>query len=138
MSSAPLVENILDIEPDETMESHIREGFSYRTIEALQRFLEVTQVELAAALGVSRQTLIRNMKQKKRHLSPQMSDQLYRVARITRRAVEVLGNREVATTWLKTPNAALGRRPPLSLLDTDAGSERVADVLGRIEHGVYS
>lgn len=137
MATAPLVEDILNIEPEEAMELHIREGFPYRSIEALQRYLDITQAELAAALGVSRQTVIRNQKQQK-HLSSQMSDQLYRVARVARRAVEVFGNHEVATKWLKLPNGALGGRAPLSLLDTDAGAEKVTDVLGRIEYGVYS
>ncbi len=138
MSTAPQVEVILDMDAHEEMESHIREGFPYQTLNALQQFLDITQAELASALGVSRQTVIRNKKKRKRHLSAQMSDQLYRVARITRRAVEVLGSQSVAIDWLKKPNAALGERSPLSLLDTDAGAEKVSDVLGRIEYGVYS
>ncbi|MFU8804133.1 MAG: antitoxin Xre/MbcA/ParS toxin-binding domain-containing protein [Bradymonadaceae bacterium] len=138
MSTAPFIENILDIELDGAMEAHIREGFSYRAILALQEFLQVTQGELAGALGVSRQTLIRHTKQKKARLTPQLSDQLFRVARIARRAVDVLGGQPNAIEWLKSPNAALGQRSPLSLLDTDAGSEKVDDVLGRIEYGVYS
>lgn len=39
--------------------------------------------------------------------------------------------------WLKSPNAALGGATPLSLLDTDIGTESVMDTLGRIEHGVF-
>ncbi|TXD41255.1 DUF2384 domain-containing protein [Lujinxingia vulgaris] len=138
MSTAPLIEDILNVEPDETMEAHILQGFHYRTIEALQNFLELSQVEMASALGVSRQTLIRNLKAKKHHLSSQLSDQLYRVARITRRAIEVFGERDAAARWLKCENAALGGRPPLHLLKTDAGAEKVAELLGRIEFGVYS
>ncbi|WP_158542804.1 type II RES/Xre toxin-antitoxin system antitoxin [Lujinxingia litoralis] len=138
MSSAPLVEDILNLEPDETMEAHILQGFHYRTIEALQNYLNLSQVEMANALGVSRQTLIRNLKAKKHHLSAQLSDQLYRVARITRRAVEVFDQRDAAARWLKHPNPALGSRPPLHLLKTDAGAEKVAELLGRIEFGVYS
>ncbi|RVU43105.1 DUF2384 domain-containing protein [Lujinxingia sediminis] len=138
MSTAPLIEDILNVEPDETMEAHILQGFHYRTIEALQNYLNLSQVEMAKALGVSRQTLIRNLKAKKHHLSSQLSDQLYRVARITRRAIEVLGERDAAASWLKCENAALGGRPPIHLLKTDAGAEKVAELLGRIEFGVYS
>ncbi|TXD35656.1 DUF2384 domain-containing protein [Lujinxingia vulgaris] len=138
MSTAPLIEDILNVEPDETMEAHILQGFHYRTIEALQNYLDLSQVEMAKALGVSRQTLIRNLKAKKHHLSSQLSDQLYRVARITRRAIEVFGERDAASRWLKCENAALGGRPPLHLLKTDAGAEKVAELLGRIEFGVYS
>ncbi|MBA2660673.1 MAG: DUF2384 domain-containing protein [Bradymonadaceae bacterium] len=137
MSSAPLAEEILDIVSPETLEEQIREGFSFRVIDALGEFLEVNQLELAEALGVSRQTLARNIKQRGR-LSPHISDLLYRVARISRRAVEVFEDKQVATSWLKTANATLGGKRPLSLLDTDAGAEKVFDLLGRIEHGVLS
>ena len=58
--------------------------------------------------------------------------------RIMIRAVEVLGSREEASRWLHAPNPALGGQTPLELLDTDLGSRQVEDVLGRIEHGVYS
>jgi putative toxin-antitoxin system antitoxin component (TIGR02293 family) len=57
---------------------------------------------------------------------------------IVRRAAEVLGSREEALRWLHTPNRAFGGRTPWDLLDTDLGSRQVEDVLGRMEHGVYS
>ena len=46
--------------------------------------------------------------------------------------------REAAIDWLKQPNRALQGETPLSVLDTDIGSEMVTDLLGRIEHGVFS
>jgi putative toxin-antitoxin system antitoxin component (TIGR02293 family) len=49
-----------------------------------------------------------------------------------------LGSEEKAARWLHTPNRALGGNLPLELLDTDLGSRQVEEVLGRIEHGVYS
>jgi putative toxin-antitoxin system antitoxin component (TIGR02293 family) len=39
---------------------------------------------------------------------------------------------------VRAPNAALQRRTPFSLLDTDIGAESVLDTLGRIEHGVFA
>jgi putative toxin-antitoxin system antitoxin component (TIGR02293 family) len=50
----------------------------------------------------------------------------------------VLGTREKATLWLESRNRALGGAPPLSLLDTDIGTQAAEDVLTRIEYGVYS
>ena len=38
--------------------------------------------------------------------------------------------------WIQTPNAALGKQQPLTLLDTDIGVQQVDQVLGRIEHGI--
>jgi putative toxin-antitoxin system antitoxin component (TIGR02293 family) len=66
------------------------------------------------------------------------TDRLSRLAGVAARAAEVLGSTEKAAHWLQRPNRALGGRVPLELLDTDAGTQQVAEVLGRIEHGVYS
>ena len=61
-----------------------------------------------------------------------------RLARVTERATKVFGDAERAAEWLNIPNTALGGQTPLSLLDTDIGSETVMDTLGRIEHGVFT
>ncbi len=39
---------------------------------------------------------------------------------------------ESALDWLKSPNRALGGAVPLELLDTDAGTVMVDDVLTRL------
>ena len=59
------------------------------------------------------------------------------IVEVTARAMEVLGSREKALRWLKAPVRSLGDQMPLSLLDTQAGIDRVKDVLGQIEHGVW-
>lgn len=56
---------------------------------------------------------------------------------VTARAIEVLGTREKALRWLKTPVRSLGDQTPLSLLGRPEGVVRVEDALGRIEHGVW-
>ena len=71
-------------------------------------------------------------------LSPDESDRLARLARVVARAEEALGSTQKAHHWLKRENRALGGAQPLSLLDSDAGALAVENVLGRIEHGVYS
>jgi putative toxin-antitoxin system antitoxin component (TIGR02293 family) len=71
-------------------------------------------------------------------LSVDESDRLARVARLVVRAEETMGDAAKAHTWLGRPNRALAGHRPLSLLDSDAGTQAVERVLGRIEHGVYS
>jgi uncharacterized protein (DUF2384 family) len=39
---------------------------------------------------------------------------------------------------LRRPNRSLNGRAPIDLLDTDAGTQQVAELLDRIEYGVYS
>lgn len=71
-------------------------------------------------------------------LSSDESDRLARLARIVVRAESALGSQQKARTWLVTPNRALDGSTPLNLLDSDAGTSAVEQILGRIEHGIFS
>lgn len=53
------------------------------------------------------------------------------------RAIEVLGDREAAERWLSTPKPALGGRIPIDLA-RQGEEQQVLELLGRIEHGVFS
>jgi putative toxin-antitoxin system antitoxin component (TIGR02293 family) len=59
------------------------------------------------------------------------------IVTVTARAIEIFGTREKAIRWLRTPLPSLADRTPLSMLNTADGIERVEDVLGRIEQGVW-
>ena len=56
---------------------------------------------------------------------------------VTAKAMEVLGSREKALRWLKAPVRALGDQAPISLLNSQISINRVNEVLGQIEHGVW-
>lgn len=114
----------------------VREGLPYETLEAVVERLRLTREELSAALHLPLRTLTR--RKKNRRLRPDESDRLARLARIAAYGIEVLGDEDRATSWLRTSNRALGGSTPLQLLDTDLGSRQVEEVLGRIEHGVFS
>jgi hypothetical protein len=53
------------------------------------------------------------------------------------RAIEVLGSRDEAMRWLGTPVRALNLATPISILGSKEGVERVNDVLGQMEHGIW-
>ena len=53
------------------------------------------------------------------------------------RAEEVLGSRDEGLRWLGTPVRGLDFATPISFLATPEGVERVNDILGQIEHGVW-
>ena len=53
-------------------------------------------------------------------------------------AVHVFGSVERALDWMFAANTALGGRAPASFLSQPDGSTIVSDLLGRIEHGVFS
>jgi putative toxin-antitoxin system antitoxin component (TIGR02293 family) len=59
------------------------------------------------------------------------------LADVVARAVEVLGSRPRALAWLRTPVAGLDGQTPLAAMAAADGRQRVEDILGRIEHGVF-
>jgi putative toxin-antitoxin system antitoxin component (TIGR02293 family) len=120
----------------EELKAWIREGFPFVSLEKVMERFRLSREEISAALDLPPRTLVRR-KQEKR-LRRDESDRLFRLVRIAAQASEVLGGEEKASRWLHSPNRALGGSRPLDFLDTDLGSREVEQVLGRIEHGVYS
>jgi putative toxin-antitoxin system antitoxin component (TIGR02293 family) len=59
------------------------------------------------------------------------------VDQVIDRATDVIGNREEAMRWLGTPVRGLDFATPISVLTTEEGAERVNDILGRMEHGIW-
>ena len=58
--------------------------------------------------------------------------------RVLEKAAKILGDREKALRWFDTANRALGGKAPRAFLETEQGLRQIEEVLGRIEHGVYS
>ena len=52
--------------------------------------------------------------------------------------MEVFKDEGLARKWLKEPAWALGDVAPLAYADTELGSKEVEELLGRIEHGVFT
>jgi putative toxin-antitoxin system antitoxin component (TIGR02293 family) len=107
--------------------------FKYAAIENLSEFLGESTPKLMQLIQVNERTAQRRREQGV--LSPEESDRIARIARVTQRAVEAFGDENQAREWLKRPNRVLQDVPPLELLGTDGGAVLVADELGRIESG---
>ena len=114
----------------------VRDGLPATALDAVMQAYQVSEDALVRQLGVSPSTLRR--RRESGRLTPVESDRLYRMASAAAEAEAVFGSREKAVTWLHSANRALQGETPLSVLDTDIGSQRFRDVLGRLEHGVYS
>lgn len=54
------------------------------------------------------------------------------------KAKEVFGDIEQVRQGFKSPKMALGGKTPLEYADTGPGAREVEDLLGRLEHGVFS
>jgi putative toxin-antitoxin system antitoxin component (TIGR02293 family) len=102
----------------------------------LQASLKVPMEKLVPRLGISKATLHRRKASGK--LDPAESDRVVRFARLMGKAVEVLESENNARQWLTSPQFGLGGAVPLDYADTEVGAREVEDLLGRIEHGVYS
>lgn len=115
----------------------VRKGLPAGSVTALATRLHVGNIVLSRKLGIPQRTMTRRLSQASL-LTPAESDRTVRMARIYSNAVEMIGDEEKAIEWLSTPNRALGGERPLDHLDTDTGTRKVEDILGRIAYGVYS
>jgi putative toxin-antitoxin system antitoxin component (TIGR02293 family) len=120
----------------EDLKAWIREGLPFSSLEAVMERFDLNRDEVSSTLDLPPRTLAR--RRQERRLRPAESDRLFRLVRVAAQAVEVLGSEKKASRWLHASNRALGGEAPLALLDTDVGARQVEEVLGRIEHGVYS
>ena len=115
----------------------VRQGLSIESYKRVASLYQLSDDQMSKTIGTSVRTIVRLQKEHK-PLNATWSDRLYRLARIAAQAQVVFEQPQTATNWLKRPNRALSGYAPVDLLDTDAGTEQVAELLDRIEYGVYS
>jgi putative toxin-antitoxin system antitoxin component (TIGR02293 family) len=114
----------------------IRGGLPFTSLERVSRYLDMSTLVMVESLGLAKRTVSRRAQEKK--LSPSESERLVRLSRVLAEAKHVLGSEEKARRWALKPSRALAGAIPLSLLDTDIGTNAVFEELGRIEHGVFA
>ncbi len=116
--------------------AEIKEGLPAGIVDLLARELSVSRKELARISGVAERTLLRKIQAGR--LTADQSERMVRVSRLLARAIEVLGGKKRAVQWLKAPRPQLKGKTPLDFSDTELGCREVVNLLGRIEHGVFS
>jgi len=114
----------------------VKAGLDVRVFVDLARRLGVSEARLAEVAGIAPTTLTR--RKRAGALTPDEGEHVLRLAALLDRAVQVFEDEAGAADWLRTPNLALGGVTPLALADTELGAREVDDLLGRLEHGVYS
>jgi putative toxin-antitoxin system antitoxin component (TIGR02293 family) len=115
----------------------VRRGLSIESFKRVASYYQLSDLQMSKVVGTSIRTIVRLQKEDK-PLNATWSDRLYRLARVAAQAQEVFESADTATSWLKRPNRGLNGHAPVDLLDTDAGTEQVVELLDRIEYGVYS
>jgi len=115
----------------------IEKGFSFAT---LSNFVSTTGMSLpytAAVLGIPERTLARRKKENR--LSPEESERLLRISRLFEDTLRLFeGDRDAAVNWLRAPKKALRNQSPLQFARTEIGAREVENLIGRLEHGVFS
>jgi putative toxin-antitoxin system antitoxin component (TIGR02293 family) len=114
----------------------LKAGLPIEFFDGLCAELEITAQEMASVLNIAPRTLARRKKEGR--LQTAESERLYRLGALFEKAVAVLGDVEAARSWFKNPARALGDAAPLHFADTEPGAREVEDLLGRLEHGVFS
>lgn len=113
----------------------VREGLPYGSLSTALVELAIPFKTLEEHLHLNARTMLRR---KHGRLTLIQSERVMRLVRVAARAEAVFGDRATALDWLSSPNRALDGQDPIALLDTDLGAYQVLQVLGRLEHSVYT
>ncbi|CAB3801175.1 type II RES/Xre toxin-antitoxin system antitoxin [Pararobbsia alpina] len=114
----------------------IREGFEPIVVTRIAReLLDVQAKTLLESLRLPNSTIARKKSSQER-LNASEGDRVARVLMTFAHARDVFEDAGSAAEWMKLPHAELDGEPPLAMLDTQSGFDRVRDLLMRIEFGV--
>lgn len=133
------INNLLGIQATNAAQlvREIERGFSFGTLERVRRETGLPLDQLATSIGISPRTLTRRKKNSK--LKAWESDRLVSISRLLAFALELFeGDTEKAAHWFVQPNRALGDVSPLEMAATETGAREVENLIGRLEHGVFS
>ncbi len=125
-----------EMAPHGYTEQHVRNGVPVSSLAVLGSALQLSTADMLDWLQISPRTWARRKHAGVFDLLE--GDRVARLSRLVGRASQVLGGATEARSWLTTPNRALGRRTPFAVAGTEVGAEGVFDLLGRLEHGVFT
>lgn len=108
----------------------------YKFFEGLKKQLGVSEAFLSDLLFIKSTTLGR--RKKEGYFTLEESDRIARLIRILEFATTVFEDEATAIHWFKSPQKALGNKIPLEISKMDSGCRAVEDLLGRIQHGIFS
>jgi putative toxin-antitoxin system antitoxin component (TIGR02293 family) len=132
--SAP---NLIDPEPNLVqMIKSIENGLPISNFTKLRDSLDLPDKDLAKYIRIPKSTLA--IRKKRGKFSFEESERLFRIQRLFTKALDVFGDAGLAKKWLKEDAYGLGDVSPLEYAGTEIGAREVEDLLGRIEHGVFS
>lgn len=129
----------LGLEPLETLAilGVLRNGLTWAQMLAFQRAAGFSAEEMAAFLELPERTFAR--RRSTGRFSTGESEKLLRLMEIHESALRLFDGDAVAVrTWLTAPVRGLGNARPIDYAQSDFGAREVRNLLGRLEHGVFS
>jgi putative toxin-antitoxin system antitoxin component (TIGR02293 family) len=112
-------------------------GLNANVIKNFRVYFDLSLDTTAHMLNVSEPSIYRWTKSNK-ILERNLSVKLFEISGLFLYGSEIFGSKEAFFKWLNLPNTALGGMQPSELIDIPEGVSKIKDILGRIEHGVYS
>ena len=113
------------------------DGITKASLDALIGHLGISKKAFSEnILDASVKTLERKKSTDK--LDKRTSSHIIEIAKVVEHAFEVFGDEKKVISWLNTPNRALNNTKPVDLFYLSTGLHMVNNILGRIEHGIFS
>jgi len=112
-----------------------RKGISMKVLKKIQQFTSLSSKEIAQILPVSERQLVRYSKD--HILRKDISAHLIQIVKLFDRGYDLFGE-DKFQKWIRSPIIALNDKRPVDFMDTPIGINMIEDILGRIEHGIYS
>ncbi|WP_413726258.1 antitoxin Xre/MbcA/ParS toxin-binding domain-containing protein [Sodalis sp. RH16] len=113
-------------------------GLPVDVLDSIHKWSDMSKADILRIAGINERNVARR-KSTGTAFSPDESERIARLVRVMDASVHLFGgNKPDAYTWLRSPVKGLGNVTPVSLLSTESGALEVLDLIGRLEHGVYS
>ncbi len=115
----------------------LRRGLPIQSLQSFSARSGLPISQITSTLDIAERTLAR--RRVSGRLAPDESERLLRLSRVFEKAVDLFeGNTASAVGWMVTPRRALSEQSPLDYSRTEIGAREVENLIGRLEHGVFS
>lgn len=113
-----------------------RKGIPKNVLMMLCSLINIPLEKMSKLLHISLRTIQR--KSDTDLLNSYTTEQILEIAEVITKGIEVFGTIDAFNHWLSSEIHALNGHKPIDYLDTSFGTGMLLDILGRLEHGVYS
>lgn len=128
----------LGIEDSKTARTDaVHKGFKPKVYRNIIKRTNLSQSEFHNVTHIPLSTIKRRLKNDER-FNTQESDAIYRLAMLIKLATDLFSDEKRALEWMREGVYGLGGKRPLDMISTTVDFEIVKDLIGRVEHGVFS